>query len=363
MEKSNSKKILFKFFEGKHTTFEAKMIEEWLIVDENKELYFDYLNEWELLNPQVAIDVESRFATLSNDIEGKSEASGRTEHLPLAKRRLGISLQVAASVILFFLAGGYFLLDMHRERDDFTTYRKNVEAVTLISGDMFEKRNLGEKPSLVNLPDGSSVLLQPKAKISYNYKTFGTERREVIMEGEAFFEVYKDAQRPFIVYANDLIAKVLGTSFTVRANPQSSKAEVLVKSGKVSVFTQTDSNKAAKVEGNALHGLVLNPFEKIEINSNKALILKPEKIQKRDLSKEIETLSFNFDEANAVEVLTTLEKAYNVDIVYDKAKFSTLKLTAHLGDEPLSKKLNLICLALETTYQEIGGKIVILSQH
>ena len=361
MKTSNLKKTLFDFFEGKHTTFEAKMIEEWLELDENKEIYFDYLNQWERANPQLAIDENSRLEIIMKAIESKTEEVSENFNVPDTwSGTIWPSLKVAAAIALFFLGLGYAVVRLNNGNLSSVTYQQNVDEARKSSGEIFEKQNLGDSPLLVNLPDGSSVLLQASAKISYNPKMFGVDRREVIMEGEAFFEVYKDKDRPFVVYANDLIAKVLGTSFTVKARPGSHKAEVLVKSGKVSVFSQQDKNKVSKITGSDLKGVVLKPAEKIEISGDKNLTYPPMKIEKSDISEEIERLSFNFDEVYAGEVFQTLEKAYNVDVIYDKESFASSRLTAHLGDEPLKEKLKLICLALETTYQEIDGKIIIL---
>ncbi|UBM59189.1 FecR domain-containing protein [Marinilongibacter aquaticus] len=362
MEKSNSRKILFKFFEGKHTTFEGKMIEEWLQDDENKELYFEYLHEWELRNPQVQVDLEAKFATLNGSWKKQSKSLEMPEEEIPSRFPWKRILKAAAVLLVCFCAGAYLYTSLAERTKGDMAYQKQVDALKNGSGEIFEKENVSEKPLLVNLPDGSSILLQAGAKISYNPKTFGVERRELILGGEAFFEVYKDSSKPFVVYANDLIAKVLGTSFTIKAKPGSDKTEVLVKTGKVAVFTQTDLHKSEKIEGKALEGLVLNPLEKVEVNGKESRISKPATVAPKDLSQDIETLNFNFDETAAEQVFATLEQAYKVDIVYDRASLADSKLTAHLGDEPLGEKLKLICLALEVSFQEIDEKIVIFKK-
>ena len=67
-----------------------------------------------------------------------------------------------------------------------------------------------------NLPDGSTVYLNKGSKLYYSNNLTG-KLREVTLEGEAYFDVAKDAERPFIVHAEDMAIKVLGTRFTVSA--------------------------------------------------------------------------------------------------------------------------------------------------
>ncbi len=363
MEKSISRKMLFKFFDGKHTSFEAGMIHEWLKLDENKELYFEYLHEWEVLNPQVIVDTESRFINLVDKVEKDNLYKKDVDFIQQVNSKNKFYLRVAAAVVGILLVGGYFVLNWIEDSSRAISYNTNVESVRSITGEIFEKQNLGAHPMLVNLPDGSSLLLQPKTRISYNPKTFGIERRELIMEGEVFFEVFKDKERPFIVYANNMIAKVLGTSFTIRTDSKLHTAEVLVKSGKVSVFTQNDSRKKSKIEGRELEGVIIEPDQKLEVRRKGTLNLIPEKIKENDLLEEIEYLSFNFNEERAEHVFRTIEKAYKVEIVYDHEKLSSTKLTAHLGDEPLREKLKLICMALEASFEEIENRIVIKSKN
>jgi ferric-dicitrate binding protein FerR (iron transport regulator) len=81
--------------------------------------------------------------------------------------------------------------------------------------EIIESLNLNEEQKVVNLPDGSSIMLKKEHvfRILNHLKAI----KRVYLTGEAFFEVAKDANKPFFVHANQVITKVLGTSFTVRA--------------------------------------------------------------------------------------------------------------------------------------------------
>jgi len=91
----------------------------------------------------------------------------------------------------------------------------------------------GQRASF-QLPDGSQVILSPASTLRYPVD-FTRGLRDVRLEGEAYFEVVHDEQRPFTVRAGDLLAKDLGTEFVVRAYPEDAHARVVVRAGKVSV--------------------------------------------------------------------------------------------------------------------------------
>ena len=75
------------------------------------------------------------------------------------------------------------------------------------------KYNPTNTPINVILDDSSLVTLQPTAKIYYSVRQF--HKREIFLEGDAFFNVTKNKEAPFYVYAGSLVTKVLGTSFNI----------------------------------------------------------------------------------------------------------------------------------------------------
>ena len=90
---------------------------------------------------------------------------------------------------------------------------------------MVEQTNNSNKPQIITLSDGSSVLLQPNSKLSYP-KIFTGNERKVYLSGEGFFEISKNPKKPFFVYANEIVTKVVGTSFRVKAYSDQPDVEV-----------------------------------------------------------------------------------------------------------------------------------------
>src|SRR5690606_40982760 len=80
---------------------------------------------------------------------------------------------------------------------------------------------------LIILADGSKVTLYPGSEIRYT-SDFNIFTREIHLKGEAYFEVASDKNKPFLVYANSVVTKVLGTSFLVKAKENETDVEVLV---------------------------------------------------------------------------------------------------------------------------------------
>ncbi len=359
MKSSLDKKIIFDFFDGNHTSIQRKMIEVWLENLENEEQYYKYLNEWESLNPQYLVDRAKGFNAIHEKLIQKE--SNASEIVAFENERYNFKKILRWSLVAcVLLTIGWFGWS-NFSKPNMVSYENLVYHTKNETGEIYEKENQTSSPLLITLPDGSSVILQPSTKISYSPKEYNQERREVILSGEAFFEVQKNAVIPFIVYANELITKVLGTSFTIKANPKSSKTDVIVKTGSVEVFMQNDVNKNQKINEKKLSGLILKP------NEQASLIRAEERIEKSILTKTeqiylpIHQLSFDFEEVSVAEVIEVLNNAYNIEIVYDREKLANCTLTAHLSDEPLYEKIKLICFALEATYEESNGKIYIKS--
>lgn len=217
-----------------------------------------------------------------------------------------------------------------------------------------EEVNSGTKPLVVTLPDGTSVVLQPGARLSYPACFGGSCRREVFLSGVAFFEVSQNTLQPFVVYANEMVINVLGTSFNVRANEKDSLVQVLVKTGKVAIAVQPQHSKIiARLAANEQAVLKRNTGF-VDIQLYKPVNTMPQ--------PEIMTYSFVFDNTPVDSVMKTIEGAYGVNIHYDSTLLASCRLTATLTDEPLREKIRLICKALEASCYIEGNNIILTAK-
>lgn len=208
----------------------------------------------------------------------------------------------------------------------------------------------------VSLPDGSSIRLSPESRISYP-ATFVKNEREVMLNGEAFFEVTKDPESPFKVYTSDLVTTVLGTSFTVKAFDRDKDVRVVVKTGRVTVAANNPQSKTQEPEKNQL---VLLPNQQVvyhreDQKMKRSLIENPEQVGPAEITSQ----NLVFENAPVAKVFESLQKRYEVQIIYDADLIDGCQLTAELGQEPLFEKLGMICKAIKARYELIDGQIVI----
>jgi transmembrane sensor len=130
-------------------------------------------------------------------------------------------LAVAASVLLVVGLSWYFIVQRQKTNP--------VEAATVA----IAKNNTPEKMALT-LNDGSAVELSPGSKLSYS-GIANSLKRAVILDGEASFNIAKNAGNPFSVYSHSVLITVLGTRFTVRSYEENKATKVILHEGRVMV--------------------------------------------------------------------------------------------------------------------------------
>ena len=226
---------------------------------------------------------------------------------------------------------------------------------------LVEQTNNSSKPQIITLSDGSSVLLQPNSKLSYP-KTFVGNERKVYLSGEGFFEISKNRKKPFFVYANEIVTRVVGTSFRIRAYDNQPDIEVLVHTGEVKIKSNQSVTKSNNQEVVLFPNQALQ-FSRKNLTFNKINDIKTDRtlIQTTD---NIEQLSFDFKDTPVNQILKIIEEAYLVQIDYPKDKLKNCYLTTSLNDQPLPEKLKIICKSLgnNTTYEMNGNQIIITSK-
>ncbi|MEM7103880.1 MAG: FecR domain-containing protein [Bacteroidota bacterium] len=223
----------------------------------------------------------------------------------------------------------------------------------------------------IQLADGSSVEVEPFGTLKYP-TAFTGDQRVVFMKGEAFFEIIRDENKPFMVYANETITKVLGTSFRIFAFEGEKTVEVDVKTGKVAVYAQVTSENNEKAGDQIVVKTdevitIPRPNKKLEVTPNQKVVFDrtAEKMVKTltekplMLAKPEEIKQFQFNNESIVKVFNALEKAYGIDLEFDDNKFQNCTITTKLDDEPLTDKLSIICLALGLEFTEKEATIFI----
>ena len=220
--------------------------------------------------------------------------------------------------------------------------------------------NTTNQPLQIELPDQSTVLLYPESRVSYD-KRFAGPKREIYLAGKAFFNVTKNPSRPFYVYANGLVTKVLGTSFTVQAYKGAKQVKVVVRTGKVSVFAPNRDGLANSKEASPSASVVLTPNQQVVFLPTETRLVKSVVEQPALLSQPTQKQTFAFKRTPIADVFATLSQSYGIKIIFDEALMRNCYLTAALSDEPLFEKLDLICRTINARYEQSDGSIIINS--
>lgn len=284
--------------------------------------------------------------TIWSNVEKHMESSGR----PLVHKVKWLYAAAAVSALLvaayFFRPGGQAPLSVY----EVSSGKDLIEDVA-----MTEYRNDRDSVLRVALEDGSTVSLEKGSRLSYS-GSLKTGERTVYLDGEAFFDVERDPKRPFVVFASKTVVKVLGTSFRVKAHDHSEKVVVSVKSGKVSVFERKDFEKAR--ENPQMSGLVLMPNQQAEFSNELEKFSKmivPDPVILGGTNKK----EFDFDRTPLPVVFSALEKAYGIEIIYDRDLLSDRLLKVSLEDETLTEKLDVICKTMGLSYHIVDARIII----
>lgn len=152
----------------------------------------------------------------------------------------------------------------------------------------------------VTLPDGTLVKLNAGTTLSYP-TVFAKDKREVTLRGEAYFEVAKKKDQPFIVHTKNQQVQVLGTHFNINAYQTSVPTKTTLLEGKVMVTTLLGSQKVTLLPGDQ------------SVNTGTALTKHPVNVQ-----QEMAWVygKFNFDGKSLRQVMDELSQWYAIDVVY-----------------------------------------------
>ncbi len=232
------------------------------------------------------------------------------------------------------------------------------------------KTNNGTAPILLQLEDSSVVTLKPGSSVTYAAH-FAADKREVMLEGEAFFQVSKNPARPFYVYYDNLVTHVLGTSFNVKIDKAQKKIEVAVRTGRVEVYEKSARIAVKQNTPQKEKGVVLTPNQKviyaIDTKSFEAtLVDKPMPLlAHRDNADTVTTLysinkeTFAFKSDRLADIIKVFENVYGIDIQVENEHLNNCHFSGDLTRMDLYGKLDIICKTLGASYKITGTSILI----
>jgi ferric-dicitrate binding protein FerR (iron transport regulator) len=282
---------------------------------------------------------------------GKNDASVTPERIDRAEKRLfkrieqeeaqrsrritiGKWRKYAAMTLLVLFAGGglgYWL----RSADS--------------CGDMIVESATGSAVKEILLPDGTKVWLNNGATIRYAGKPGGKERN-VYIDGEAYLEVVKDSQKPFIVQSDVMQVRVLGTTFNFKNDKTHKIAETTLIEGEI------------EIKGNNNEGMiVLTPGQRAELNKSTG------RLTVRQVNARLDAVWRNdlipFEQADLFTIIQTLERFYHVKIILSPNVRTDVTYSGVLKKKnTIESVLDLLKNAIPINYKIAGKNIFISSE-
>jgi len=239
--------------------------------------------------------------------------------------------QLAALVLAVMLTGAATVVRWHQQPTGVVAYQ-------------FTRTSAGQQQQ-IRLADNSLVTLAPQSQLRYP-KQFGSTHRDVYLEGEAFFEVSKDARRPFRVHSGSWVTQVLGTKFNVSAFRRAAQTSVSLVEGKVRVLDAHNEyllapgqQLLAEQATGRVYRRAFNPTKVVAWKSNK-LIFQNEKLG---------------------DVAGQIERLYNVKLVFADSATAEVRIWATFDNEPLPAVLEALQLAGPIAYR-CEGQVIYFSQ-
>jgi transmembrane sensor len=339
--------LLKKYLEGNCSSHEESIVLKWyqnLISESRLELTKE---EKQAIENKIWAKVHS----------GINTYPGKTRKAPVLKFNPKISYRVAvaACVVLLVGTGWYWLA-----KSPFLLSKMPEQvAISKIPNNYSRVSNEDEHEKNVLLSDGSLITLQPKSTLYYP-STFTGNTREVYLTGNAFFKIFHNPVKHFIVHTGGLLTEVLGTSFNITHDPKTNKIEIAVVTGKVSVYEQSKmDNVAADLQPNSV---ILTPNQKVTYNSvnNQFITSLVEDPKPLESAKPIDTTGrFVFEEAPLSKVLNELSEVYGIDINTETKNLDNCHFTGDITRQDLYKKLDIICQSTRSSYEVKGTEIII----
>lgn len=241
----------------------------------------------------------------------------------------------AAAIIIIAMAAGILILS------------KRTKVFNPFSAEQEVQLSRFQGKQLVDLPDGTKVVLNDNSELNFNGETFDREAREVNLIGEATFDVVHNSSKPFVVHTGKVSTKVLGTEFNINAYPERDKITVTVLRGLVEVG-----------DGQHVYGQI-KPNEQIAVDVHSS-----EFIQLKTNAEDAVHWKQNFivlDDVDLEQAAAIIGKKFNVKITLENPELKKCRIMVRfLNNETLETVLSVISKGLGVNYSiEKDGNVVL----
>ena len=242
---------------------------------------------------------------------------------PIISRRYW---SVAAVMLILLLSGalGWTLFGILNRQSELSIINYQLSTIAVATG-------MGEH-SRVTLPDGTALTLNAQTTVRFNFRD---GKRCAHVDGEAYFEVARDEEHPFIVEAGEANVACLGTAFNVRNYADENNVSVVLSNGKVRV-----SARDADV--------TMEPDSRV-VMDRKTLALSKHTVKASDYTAWLNG-EVKYNNQTLEEIAAELSRNYNISMVITSDELKQERFNGYLGRSSLRNILDVLCLASNMSY-------------
>lgn len=297
---------------------ENLQLEEWLAASgANLKTYIDLKQIWNSVEREdLEIDIDAAWARVNKRTATK-----------IFRINTAFALKIAAAFIAVALLG---ILAYHQ-----------------LTGTETSVSTAANEIKQITLPDGSQVWLHEYSSLTYKNNLEGS-KREVELQGLAFFDVKRDEQHAFVIETPKGSVEVLGTSFEVSAYKNDSMERVTVSTGKVK-FANTETGKHVLLTRDMQGELSKSGYERVKDVDAASLV-----------SWQSSKLVFNNESME--QVAEKLERYYHIQVKFKTEAVKLCRFTGTFEKATLNEVLDVIGKALQLTYVKESNRVTINGQ-
>lgn len=384
MKELKAKHILVKYLSSEASKSEKEQLYNWLQSKKNQALFKEFVKAEQFIAiKHNDLDSENAFNKFLAEVKNERKSLRRNIFAPYLKYA-AILISAVISLFYFLNTGNSSITPLDSNQVTLEVFNGQKESILLEEDKVVQLQNgniLGVvkngvfthsinpsasrdtkevEQNILKVPygktfkmilsDGSSVQLNSGSVLKYPNAFENNNSREVYLEGEAYFKVFKNNDSPFVVNTKAVSTMVYGTEFNVSAYKDNKASEVVLVEGSVGVKDNSDTRG--------------NPnYEKI-VPSQKASLCKGSKgiqITQVKIDKYVAWTKgkLMFDNDKFTQIIRILERRYNVQIENNYIEIERLRFTGNFETDSIEKILNTIKMHSNFSYEIDGEKITI----
>ena len=342
---------------------EVQSLRQWLAASDENRKYFEEIKViWQAtgsVDTSVTYHPEKAWQKVAGKRPERTYSNRQEVSMnlipPKVERIIKRTLQVAAAIAVIFSGGAltsYFMLKSDIDQ---------AKELAILADSKYEMVAPRGSKSIITLPDGSIVVLNAASKITYS-TNFGFSSRELSLEGEAYFNVRTNPDKPFTIHTSDIDVLAFGTAFNVKAYPEDPTIVTTLEHGELRVNSRNDNSLdvTLKPKQNVVY-YKNNPIAvKQEISTNNRVSPSVEKNDvpvvtvSEDVNVSLHTswkdTEWLIESQTFGELAGSLERRYNIRMIFGSNDLRNYRFSGTIRNETIEQILNVLTFSAPMKY-------------